>query len=482
MFCEKCGAVNEEDSRFCENCGFDLQISVQNEQKFAAPNYYTGSQPVATKISPQQQVNYYEQQIPNNSSYPYPQAQKKPYKLSKKVKLIIAASTAFVILCTSFFAYGSASNDPKNLVKDYFLGMNSQNWEKTYDCIDIVKGEFTTKDLFVKMMKKQFENSPKQEILNYSVKENNVAKQVTDYYNQYAQFAGNSSSQTQSELEKTLGLIKSYTIIYTLKGSSSSQTVNINLIKQKGKSWLFYDNYKVTANDLVTQSYTVYAPKGAKLLLDDKEIGSQYIVQNSSESSNNSNTNYDTYKLTNVFLGQHIIKISTLYAKEYEKQITITNGSSSQFDNLELTEESLNEVFIKAEAITKLAYSSAIEGKDFESIKSNFTKNESKLLSAKQAYQNFAANIKKTDGTGLKSIKFSGFSPKKDNKKTSSDFTYEANFSLQYTYVKLSRGWFSDTITEETIDTPRSESFTINFVYEDGKWVVGALENISIYY
>ena len=194
MFCEKCGTKNEDNSRFCEECGAALEVGggcdgVKSVSDSPQKNTFT-----APKLSDTMSETPF-----NNNSLP--KAEKKP--MSTKNKIILVAIAVLIILCGSLYSFGKIATAPEKIVEKYFENISAQKYEEAYEYMDIESNEFTTKDMFVKVMENR--NGEKEaDILNYTIKEN----------------------------VENNPLMRKYTITYTQKGNSNTSTINVTLIKQ----------------------------------------------------------------------------------------------------------------------------------------------------------------------------------------------------------------------------------------------------------
>ena len=425
MFCQNCGAKNEDAAVFCESCGSKLGDNTGAEP--SAPAYDYGA------------------------PAPAPRA-RKPMSLARK--LILLAAGLAVVAGIVLYTVGSRLSKPENLVKNYFDSYMAYDWDKTYDYLDIPSGEFTTKDMYIKVLEGLYSEKP--EISNMVIKPP-------------------SGSDTD-------GLVTKYTVEYTVKGQTSPATFDVNLVKQKNKNWLFFDRYKVFADGKIMKTdYRVVVPCDAKLYLDGLEADRSYVQNNDGE--------YADYIFPNIFCGRHEIKLTAPYAKDYETSPVIHELLSDtqketriDIEDLEITDAAFTELSKKAEELLKAIYASAVAGKGFETLPSYFTKEIHGAEACEAEYETILKRAKNENGTGLKSIAFSGFTVANENRSLSSMVSYKLKARFKYTYTALQKDWWSGNIVEYTPDAPRdSGSITMNFTYEDGKWVVSSLD-VSVSY
>ncbi|MEG0771104.1 MAG: zinc ribbon domain-containing protein, partial [Clostridia bacterium] len=243
MYCEQCGRANEDGSKFCEGCGAVLETenNVNNPGVQIENQYFNGQVATQNKMQP---VNTYAAPAYVYNTAVAPKV-KKPITVKQKIIMILIG--IIVVAAVVFFGVCYTMSNPENTVKDFFNSTVAHDFSKSYDCLDITQGEFTTKDMFIKMMENKAKGMPKKEILNYNIKEVDANKALNGIY----ESASSPKSAYKNTSNTSSGLMKYYTVEYTEKGSSSAQTGSIILIKQKSKSWLFFDSYKVAAEGIV---------------------------------------------------------------------------------------------------------------------------------------------------------------------------------------------------------------------------------------
>lgn len=435
MFCEKCGAKNEDNAKFCEECGaiLDTESTISAETSDVSKTTFTapaldGNEPeVVFKNTPAEKVEI------------------KP--MSLKTKLILLVSGILVILCFSLYSIGKSITSPEKIVKKYFENISSKNYTEAFECIDIDSNEFTTKELFVKVMEKQNEKN-NSEILNYTVTE---------------------------KLDQN-PLMKTFTVTYTQKGNSSTSTMNVTLIKQASKKWLFYDDYKIAENGLIAKECSITVPAVAEVYIDDIKVDESY-VEKSSETTSTSQNN-KTYVIPSIFEGTHTVKVKAPFAKEYVSDEHINNGERINVYSLELADASKEEVSKIAEDFVNKTITSAINKKSFDEIKTYFATNAD-MESIQEKYDDFAEKSINDEGVGVKSIAFDKFKSN-PNKEYQSNSNYTVSLEYEYNYTALRKGWFDEEVSEYTPDRPQKGSANVYFTYENGKWMISDFY-ISVY-
>ena len=435
MFCEKCGAKNDNNAKFCEGCGTALETAetvlesakgfkTPEKESFVAPDLSDGSKTVSS----------------NNFS----EKTKTPMSLKNKIIIIVVA--VLVVLCGLLYYLGKVVTDPKKIVERYFESITSNNYAEAYECMDIESGEFTTKDMFVKVMENLNEED-KKSVTNYTVKEN---------INQNP-------------------LMKSYEITYTQKGRNDIYSMDITLMKQASKKWLFYDDYKVAENGLIAKQYSVTVPDGTELYIDDIKVDEKYVSDDNEASVGIKEKNYI---IPEIFVGNHEFKVTASFIKDKVFDYMIYDEGYVYVDYVELSDESIKEVSVLAEEFVNKFVTSAITKKPMDSINTYLAKNVD-ISSIKYIYDELMERGLNEEGVGVKTINFTEFETEAQEY-YGSGTSYYASVDFEYNYTALSKNWYDDTIEEYTPDYPQNGYATVYFVYEDGKWMVSDIY-ISIY-
>ena len=180
MFCPECGQKNENSARFCENCG----TSLPENRKIKKTKTFTFSKLEITKLK---------------------------QSITKKQKITYSIVLAIILCCTSFYMYGKIITNPKNIAKNYFLAQMQSDSDTLYDYLDIEKSEFTTKELFKKIVKK--DQNPIQ-LINYKIGKPSISKD---------------------------GLTATVPISYITKQNNHIQSTSIQLKKTTNKKYEFFN-------------------------------------------------------------------------------------------------------------------------------------------------------------------------------------------------------------------------------------------------
>ena len=323
MFCPNCGTKNIENALFCCNCGIKLEdftqppapavepentleveaadnaaeaaattepsaesetpmepevtsvpeVTVEPTTTTAANSVYNSPQTGSFYQAPQQpqmQPNAFA--APNGYSAPVYAPQRAPRKPINPFMIVsLVEIVAFCIMIAVFFKVGQNTFGYENVAKNYFKSIADCDWDEVYGELELKESAFINKDAFLEMRKED-------DKISYS------------------------KINAESTADKNTALV---TITYYEKGSDyASGELQVKLTRQSKKSFLFFDNWKVSSDNYVVNDFTIYAPQGADVYLDNQVIPDKYITKKSSTPDS------DCYQIPQMFAGTHTSFIS----------------------------------------------------------------------------------------------------------------------------------------------------------------------------
>ena len=377
MFCPKCGKKNKEEAQFCEFCG---------------------------------------EKIVEESKVVLPSKPKKP--LSKKNKIIIVVVVALVLILGGGGIILSDNYTPSKVAEGYFVALMNDDTNKLYDYIDIPNNEFTSKEIFNKVV----DNDDK-DLVNYQV----VGEQVSND-----------------------GLSAQVKISYTLEGRQTPLEKTIYLVKDKKNKMLIFDNWKISeGSSLLEEDYEITVFKGSTLKLEGVEVSSKY-------KKDSDTAKYDTYVIPALFKGNYNAQLTLENGLTTEAKIDVS-GYSSTINTFELSDkdEKSLENSIK-DNVAKL-YKSAIDSKSFGDIKKDFEYKDSDLSDLEDAYDSFAKSIKNNE---LKSYEITDLDI--DRLSITEDGYLYVTVSLEYKYS------VKDYFSEDVVSKSDDDTAYLTFDYDNG--------------
>lgn len=290
---------------------------------------------------------------------------------NNKLAIIISSIVALLVICLVTL---NILTSPKHIVSKYIKASINKDSNALYSLLDLDGDKtFVSKGVFKKLIDSNLKDS---NIENYKI------KSVT--------------YDTDKLTAKVL-------FTYTLKNKSGENTRFIELNKSKDKKYLFFNKWTINgfaSSSVIVKDYKILVPKNSKVIYEGIKLTSKYLDKD------NKNEKIDVYKLPQVFRTKTTIEATlsnginikdevtpNLLFKQYQLKLTTRNLSDN--DNKKIVEVVKNNL--------ELLYKSAIEGKSFNDIKSNFKAKD--LTSLENSYIKFSKNLNDRT-TKLKNISF----------------------------------------------------------------------------
>lgn len=377
MFCPECGKKNAEEAKFCEFCGA---------------------------------------KIAEDSKIILPQKPRKPMK--KSTKIIIIVVTLLVVVLGGGGIILSNNFKPSKIATEYFEALMNNDTDKIYDYIDIPDSEFTTKEIFKKVVETE-----DTDVVNY---------------------------QVVSEEKSSDGLSAQVTFSYTVKGRQTPLTETIYLVKDKKNKFLIFDNWKISdGSSLVEEDYEITTFKDATIKLEGVTVDKKY-------KEDSENSEYDTYVIPTLFKGEYDVQMTLKNGLTTESTLDV-GGYSSSLNTLELSDKDEKDLEKTIKDDVNKLYDSAIANKSFSDIKGDFEYDGSDLSDLEDAYSSFASSIKNNElrDYNLTDLEVERLSVNEDG-------SLYVTVNLEYKYT--AKEYFSD----DTVSNSDEDVAYLTFDYKDG--------------
>lgn len=393
---------------------------------------------------PQMQPNAYA--APNGYSAPVYAPQRAPRKPINPFMIVsLVEIVAFCIMIAVFFKVGQNTFGYENVAKNYFKSIADCDWDQVYNELELKESAFINKDAFLEMRKED-------DKISYS------------------------KINAESTEDKNTALV---TITYFEKGSDyASDELQVKLTRQSKKSFLFFDNWKVSSDNYVVNDFTIYAPQGADVYLDNQVIPDKYITKKSSSPDS------DCYQIPQMFVGTHTSFISfdgftgpeTPVFAQYDYDYL-----SLEYDSLSVTSKQQEEILNTAYGILQKELAAGVAGNDFSTIEDLFT--DDSVVDAKDSYNsyyldNFAASDSRS---AVKKLSLNNVTGSFSDFRISNGTIYaEVLISYDYTVDYRKKDWWTGKYEKETYDGDSSTRYYLQ--YQDGTWKLSSSSFPSIYY
>lgn len=414
MFCGECGTKNAKGAKFCESCGATLveEKSVPNTK---TDKKTTNNDNLATKVS----------------------------KMSKQNKIIMGIVIAIVVIFIAFYAIMSSKLSPKAIAEDYFLAVANVDANKLYKYLDIDESEFTTKDMFVKVMEESTDDDDKMKVANYTV--GNAKKELT-------------------------GLSTTVTITYVLDGKKDSETADITLVKQKSKKYLIFDDWRVSTDGLTTvKDFEIKVLKGSELSIEGVKVDKKYLDKKESTET------YDVYHMPAMFTTTYKATIKLPMGFEVEDNIRVSEYSkyTYSFDKNTLPDKVKTQIANNIKKGLQTLYDGAKDKKEFSDIKKSFTFKGADLSDLEDAYNSLARSI---SNSGLTSISFTDI--ELSSLSTNSDGSLYASVKAKYKYTVS----YESSGETKTHDSNDYDYMYIYLTYADKEFRIIDASSLNTYF
>lgn len=447
MFCPDCGKPNKDDSRFCEECGAALVESEVLEQ------------PLYNEFEENAAADRYEVELPHIDFT-------KVIEFLKKAKFVLIPVLAVVVLFTAFYTIGSAVSAPEKVVEKYFTALSEGDYKQMYQQLALPNDDAINEETFVAFMNKYMEEQGKSfsDVKNFIVQDLDAKQTASDY---------------EDEGDKELKAARrNFRVNVVDKLTGDIDYLDLVLIRQDAKSWLFFDTYKVSSADYIVQDIRINIPLKAKVLLDGVELTQETLVSE--------DEGWYTYEIETMFRGMHKISIVSDLFEEYEVERDFySSDMECSFDEYSLTvlkKDHAVAAYNQAVSDFKTMYEKALAQKPFSETGIKAASDPESLESCYESILKLLA--RKSDDTGINSISFATVEMEEDISRQSFinedgyvQFNFSVRFNYEYTYTGY-EGWFEPVLTEGE----RSGSRTVRFAYAyvDGTWKPVYLENYTI--
>lgn len=448
MFCQNCGAKNNDISVFCENCGAKLEKPVDMAAEQTTQSEQAAVQETAQQnVQPEQaaQQNEQPEQAAQQKVQPEQVAASQAIKEKKPVsKIMIAVIAEAVLLVASlavFFNIGNKVYSPEKVSEKFFVEVANHNFKEAYKALDVDEDDFINE--------KNFENASCNQELS----------KVTEY-----------------EVKRTRGTQngKDVKIQYKTKGSSSSHNYVISVDKKSGKNAVFFENWEVSPESMVVEDFSVSVPAGTEVTVDGVKLDKKY-----KDKKNKTDEYYQYFTIPAMFAGEHQVVVTQEGMQEVRKIIDTDSDYDFWLDEMNPDEAVLEEILNTATEDFQAVYTAAAEGKDFSEVSKLFSMKEGRQDEVKEAFEEIVDDFTGTTYTTVNKVSFSNLKGSVqegyiDTDETCMEVCLEFDYKIDYT-----EDWFGE-VSDESYSA--SDYMYLDFVYEDGKWLLTDFAGAYLYY
>ena len=497
MFCPKCGGGNDDEAKFCENCGARLddifpvkeetetekpseelsEEALQLEEQLAGLNAEDIREDLEDQteeldveflsrfddidvddepdekprnrwqeeqvIRPSQRKKEEQEQSDENGDIKNPEADTevcngKVRGITKIQLVVIAEVIVLVLIITGFFVIGNSRNNAASVAKRYAQAYADHDWEAVYDLMDRPEGALLQKTQFVETM--EATRTP-------SIQTFKVTPDMASF----------------SKKEKR------FYIQYTIDDQGTDNNMELDLVKQSDKSMFFFDKWRVSPKTTLVTGYNINVPKGASVAVDG-------IKLEDGEKTEPLEEGMDTYSVA-LFSGTHTIQAAVPWYEIYKAEFTAYQGDQCTVSRLTMTDDGKTAIKGKMQKALKQMYEAAMSKDDFSTIEDLFT--EGARDACRQSYDSLVSNLQNSGAT-LNTVSFDTFECNiydgEDYSPAGVRATLSYRYNTGYTYQYYGWGGYYSGSGDQT--GTGNASMEATFVYSGGTYKVSAI-NIS---
>lgn len=284
---------------------------------------------------------------------------------TKKQKIIERVIIGVLIVLGFMYVWFKHQLSPEVMAKDYFLAVVNQDIDKLYNYIDVDESEFITKDILKEVVENK-SSEGKMDLKSYTIND------VTMSYD---------------------GVSASVDIDYVLRKNNKSSSLRVEFVKNEGKKYLFFDDWRIVTDDQsfisIQNDYTIEVPKGSTIAIRGMEVDKKYIDTYRSTST------HDIYEIPAIFGSTYKMKIALPFGFDVDSELVTARRSSYKFEfkEEEIPDNVKTQIKETAKSGLQVLYDGAIAQKSFEEIKSAFDYEGADLESLKQIYEKLQIGV-----------------------------------------------------------------------------------------
>lgn len=461
MFCTNCGTQLPDDAEFCSNCGQKVEPAAGSAPADAASKAeavinQVGSvaEAAASKAGAAAGAavaktgNFFQ-----NKFLP---------GVKKNLKWIILGAVV-ILAIAAFFITGSVVSSPGNVVKGYLNNLASGNYAAAFERLNVEESEFINSDLFAQYIAEEGED--------YSEYQNCQVMPYNDYVRQQASQYG-LGSFTSAFLEEES--VDGSTLSYVAVSPDDSSILRFTLIKQDSNFLLFWPTYKISTENILAD-VTIYTLPDSTVAIDGISVAAAAADEDTPEGC-------VPYTVPSLLRGDHTLTITNPLAEDYENTISVYSGYTRTINYLTYSEDVVQSRYEASQALLSTLINGAIANTAFDDLGIAVTSDSSALEEIREAYDDLLSDLHDDDGTGLKSITFTSFEDSSYYDTMDTDLTYDSRVRFRYDYVAVVEDYSTGQLVDRDSTYTHSSTFSVEYTYENGNWVLSELNTLYLSY
>lgn len=397
--------------------GMPMNNGVPNQQWSQQQGFVPNSQ----AVNPQGAVPN-EQPVHNK-------VKKKHKKLHILSKIAILEWVAVAALLVGSYMMGQKYFSAEQSAKQYFTALMSGKVSDAYQCIDVSADGMVNENNFKTVVAQQ------------------GCKKISGY-------------DIVRDVEKN-DHMHEITIRYNVKESTEDFYYTVCMEKTGEKKFYLFDQWKVNVGDVVAQKVKVTVPRGTKVSINGKELSKDWKKVQENE---------DCYTISKMFYGTYEAKAThpiyedetfTLCVDGEENVGELTGFSKVKEDVLQsVTEQAMNDFKVYWNGMTKKTGFAQLE---------NLSQLSEDNYSSEDDYANMLSQMASSKTEGIVALTFDELNVKATTVNDSEGQRVQVEFNSDMAYTYNTYDFWDEKLKMER----RTDYYqgTINYVYEDGKWL-----------
>ena len=360
-------------------------------------------------------------------------------KKKKKLKrylietLKVLMMLAFCALLGMYLAVGVRAGSAKRYAKKYFSYYVTNNYEEMYKMIDCRKTQFTSFE--------NFKNKCEGEKIYGSVSGYVLSKPVKK------------------------GDTVTFVATYKVGSDPAEKTYTITLNKQKKKTYVFFNTWKVSVDRMTINNFRINVPPDTTVTLDGIDITSfkRGLTEDGKQ---------DKYLIPHMFTGDHTATVNmkdstiskTQYITQDMKDMTVTENDFA------LKPDVQKKIYDYSIFVVNSMYQYAMDAtKNFDDISILYSSDEASQESARKTFETVSSGVVQENGASIRQLELKAVTPQITQFVYPDEVSVRVNYQYSFTAVSGTSA-LSGLVSEFSGEGSYSADVFFNLI--DGDWKI----------
>ncbi len=247
--------------------------------------------------------------------------------IAKSTKIFLFELLLFAALIFAFFAVANSKFSANATARTYAKAKAAGDWETVYSLLDVSSSELLSEDLFV------------------SVQLSADYDEIDDYEIEEMSFG---STENKSQFS------------CTFETDYNDMNEVIEVRKQSGKKWLFFDDWKINTDHLIASEVQISVPADATITLNGIDLSAVKKIKIEEHDTTN------VYLLPDVFRGTYLLEVSAPGRETRCEEIVVANYAYYNFTDMTPSSEAIDTVATKSRDNIETIFTGLMAEKSYE--------------------------------------------------------------------------------------------------------------------